>query len=185
MTTNNNNNKSSNCKVYWYAFDGASSYAKIPTQEPGSVGYDIYAIPEGDGVTIVLPAHGGKHVFHTGLKCIVPDDYWLRFRERSSTGNLQMTLHAGVIDSSYRGELKVIIANYSEYTRFFTPDGEKYVDEKLHRIYYPLTKAIAQASLRPKIPTEDIVVKSAADWDKLCHQYASSRGEGGFGSSGK
>ena len=99
-------------KIYWFASDPR---AKIPTQEKNSVGYDLYALPEENfqGAFVLHP--GEKHIFHTGLKCIIPDDYWLSFWERSSTGNLQMNLHAGVIDSSYRGELMIILANYTNY----------------------------------------------------------------------
>ena len=167
-------------KIYWYAFD---KRAKVPTQEPGSVGYDLYALPEGDDDIIIAPHR--KHFFHTGLKCIRPDNYWLSFWERSSTGNLQMNLHAGVIDSSYRGALRIILANYTDYYRIFTKGGDKRIDDANKCIYYPLTKAIAQGILLPKLTMEDKAVESAAAWDKLCAEYTSTRGSGAFGSSGK
>ena len=96
-----------------------------------------------------------------------------------------MNLHAGVIDSSYRGELRIILANYTDYYRVFTKSGEKRIDDANKCIYYPLTKAIAQGILLPKLTMEDKAVESAAAWDKLCAEYTSTRGPGAFGSSGK
>lgn len=52
-------------KIYWYAFDNR---AKVPTQEPGSVGYDLYALPESDDDIIIAPHR--KHIFHTGLNVL-------------------------------------------------------------------------------------------------------------------
>lgn len=167
-------------KIYWFASDPR---AKIPTQEKNSVGYDLYALPEENfqGTFVLHP--GEKHIFHTGLKCIIPDDYWLSFWERSSTGNLQMNLHAGVIDSSYRGELMIILANYTNYDMVFNCDDKK--GYEAGKIYYPFSKAIAQGILLPKLSLKDETVADSGEWNRLCEKFQSERGEGGFGSSGK
>lgn len=82
--------------------------AIIPTKEKENAGYDIYACFEED--FIIIPAHTTK-LIPTGIASAVSDKYYLQVHERGSTGSKGMKYGAGVIDSSYRGEIFVCINN--------------------------------------------------------------------------
>lgn len=48
---------------------------------------------------------------HTGLHVEIPDGYVGLIRDRSSMAQMGWYTHAGVVDSSYRGEILVLIQN--------------------------------------------------------------------------
>lgn len=82
--------------------------AIIPTKDDENAGYDIYANFEED--YMVIPPHSTKLV-PTGIATAVSDKYYLQVHERGSTGSKGMKYGAGVVDSSYRGEVFVCINN--------------------------------------------------------------------------
>lgn len=82
--------------------------AVIPTKEKENAGYDIYACFEED--YMVIPAHSTK-LIPTGIASAVSDKYYLQVHERGSTGSKGMKYGAGVVDSSYRGEIFICINN--------------------------------------------------------------------------
>lgn len=84
--------------------------AIIPTKEKENAGYDIYACFDED--FIVIPAHETK-LIPTGIAAAVSDKYYLQVHERGSTGSKGMKYGAGVVDSSYRGEIFICINNVS------------------------------------------------------------------------
>ncbi|MCX8158815.1 MAG: dUTP diphosphatase, partial [Candidatus Pacearchaeota archaeon] len=95
----------------------------------------------------------------TGLAIEIPKGYCLKFRDRSGLGAKGIHHFAGLIDSDYRGEIKVVLHNSS-----LVP----YKIEKGDRII--------QALLSPVIKANFSVV------DEL---GATARGDGGFHSTGK
>src|SRR5262245_45861982 len=78
-------------------------------QHPGDAGYDLHARTE-----VVLAPVGGRALVPTGLAVAIPDGYAGFVLPRSG-----LALHHGVtclntpglIDSQYRGELKVLLVN--------------------------------------------------------------------------
>lgn len=74
-----------------------------------AAGLDMYASEGG-----VVPAHGFA-TLHTGVAVAVPYGYYARIASRSglSVKNGIFTL-AGVVDSDYRGEVMVALANQSD-----------------------------------------------------------------------
>lgn len=85
--------------------------AIIPTKEKENAGYDIYACFDED--FIVIPAHETR-LIPTGIAAAVSDEYYLQVHERGSTGSKGMKYGAGVVDSSYRGEIFVCINNVND-----------------------------------------------------------------------
>ena len=85
--------------------------AIIPTKEKENAGYDIYANFEED--FIVIPAFGTK-LIPTGIASALSDKYYLQVHERGSTGTKGMKYGAGVVDSSYRGEIFICINNVND-----------------------------------------------------------------------
>lgn len=134
--------------------------AKIPQRATnGSAGMDLYACIE-NSITL---NPGKLVVVKTGLAIELPDNKCAAFLyARSGLGvkhGICLSNGVGVIDSDYRGEICVGLCNVSD-----TP----YVIEPFERI--------AQMVIAPVCTPEVVEVKELTD---------TSRGEGGFGSTGK
>lgn len=88
----------------WYAL------ATIPTKANKSdAGWDLYSVEE----LVLLP--GKRHAFHTGIAFEIPDEFVGLIWPRSGMSvNKGVDVLAGVIDSGYRGEIKVCLLNTGE-----------------------------------------------------------------------
>ena len=98
----------------------------------------------------------------TGLSVAFSEDYEIQIRPRSglaAKNNISVLNTPGTIDSDYRGELKIIIFNHSNYD-FVVNSNDR----------------IAQMVLTPIVKME---LEEANELPKTL------RGEGGFGSTGK
>lgn len=157
--------------------------AIIPSKEEENAGYDIYAYREDKNTEYRFEPFETK-LIPTGVAAAVSKKYYLQVQERGSTGGKGIKYGAGVIDSSYRGEIFIAITNTHDYPMVFGPEHQEThvssVNGKTVEIYYPITKAIAQLvvhdvqEMQPKeIGYEDL------------KQIPSKRGTGALGSSGK
>ncbi|KAL4967940.1 dUTPase-like protein [Aspergillus stella-maris] len=128
--------------------------ARAPTRGSAfAAGYDIYASKE-----IIIPSKG-KALVDTGLAIAVPEGTYGRVAPRSGLASKNfIDVGAGVIDADYRGEVKVLLFNFSE-TDFTVKEGDRVAQLVLERIFTP----------------EVVVVEELAE---------SVRGAGGFGSTG-
>ena len=134
--------------------------AILPTYgSAGAAGADLYALPEGDPITI----NPGETVFiHTGLSMAIPEGYvGLNFARSglASKRGLAPANKVGVIDSDYRGELMVALHNHGDIPQTVEP-GER----------------VAQMVIAPVLTPEIVEVDELSD---------TKRGEGGFGSTGR
>ncbi len=124
----------------------------------GAAGADICALPDGDPVVI----ESGKTAFlRTGLALAIPAGYVGLIFARSSLGakrGLAPANKVGVIDSDYRGEVRVVLHNHSDTTQTVEP-GER----------------IAQLLIMP------VATATLCEVDDLDD---TARGAGGFGSTG-
>jgi dUTP pyrophosphatase len=105
---------------------------------------------------------GEMHAFRTGLHVAVPPGYEMQIRPRSGLAAkyaITVLNAPGTIDSDYRGEVKVLLANTGHVPHDFIP-GDR----------------IAQAVIAPVLKTTYVEV-SELD--------ATMRGDGGFGSTGR
>ena len=118
-------------------------------------GLDLY-IPEGQGV-LVRP--GAVYTIDLGVRVAIPDGYYGQLTLRSSAGKRGLTIPhgVGVIDSEYRGHLKVLVAAIAEPVQITT--GESICQLIIHP--------------QPSVEVEAGVVDTDTD-----------RGAGGFGSTG-
>ena len=152
--------------------------AQIPSKRDEDAGYDLYAI---SSVDIKLRPSETK-LFHIGLVSIFDKNVVGIIKERGSTGALGLSVRSGVIDSGYRGEWKVCLTNLNKCPVIFTNKVKEATVKKglFKKIYYPLTKAIAQVIFIPIGPsTSDI----ATEEDIKNNQ--SQRQDTGWGASGK
>ena len=121
----------------------------------GAAGMDVVAAED---VTI---ACGARHAVATGLALAIPEGYEIQVRPRSGLAlkhGITVPNTPGTIDSDYRGELKVILINHG---------SEPFVIQRGDRV--------AQLVLAPVVQ---------AVWDEVAELGATTRGEGGFGSTG-
>ena len=170
--------KNNNLIIYW---DILNLNAKMPTKRDEDAGFDIYSDSAED---IILKPNETKF-FSTGLRSAFPSNFWVEIKERGSTGAVGLSVRSGVIDSGYRGEWKIMLTNVNKYPVIFshTVDKVTYVKgkifkNKVKKVIYPLSKAIAQAVV---IPLPHIECRP---WDET-QVAVSERGQTGWGASGK
>lgn len=121
----------------------------------GAAGMDVLAAED------AVLAAGARHAVATGLAVAIPHGFEIQVRPRSGLAlkhGITVPNTPGTIDSDYRGELKVIVINHGA-TAFAIARGDR----------------IAQLVLAP-------VTRAA--WDEVRELDDTSRGAGGFGSTG-
>lgn len=118
-------------------------------------GLDLY-VPEGQ---TCLVRRGAVYTIDLGVRVAIPEGYYGQLVLRSSAGEKGLTIPhgAGVIDSGYRGNLKVLVAALAEPVLVAARDR------------------ICQLIIH-KLP--------AVDWEAGVVDDSTDRGAGGFGSTG-
>lgn len=118
-------------------------------------GLDLY-VPEGQAC-LVRP--GAVYTIDLGIRVAIPDGYYGQLTLRSSAGKegLSIPNGVGIIDSGYRGSLKLLVTALAEPTLIST--GER----------------VCQLVILPRTPVD--VEAGVVDTD-------TDRGQGGFGSTG-
>ena len=72
----------------------------------------------------------------TGLIIKIPDNYYARIAPRSGLAlNYGIDVLAGVIDSDYRGEIKVILYNTDKNNNFYYKKGDKIAQLIIEKYY--------------------------------------------------
>jgi len=124
---------------------------------PGAAGMDLLAAI---AAPLTIPP-GGRALVPTGLCVALPPDHELQLRPRSGLAlkhGITLPNTPGTVDEDYRGELQVIVMNAG---------AEPFTIERGMRI--------AQAVLAPVV---------RANWREVSELPATTRGAGGFGSTG-
>ena len=125
-----------------------------------AAGMDLRAaLPENAPMTL---APGARALVPTGITMALPEGYEAQVRPRSGLAakhGVTCLNTPGTIDADYRGEVKVILINLGQEP-FLIQRGER----------------IAQMVIAPV---------TRANWETVAALPASSRGAGGFGSTGR
>ncbi|HJL90949.1 MAG: dUTP diphosphatase [Acidimicrobiales bacterium] len=133
--------------------------ATIPVYaKPGDAGADLVAAE-----SVVLDAGGGRALISTGVAIAIPEGFAGFVQPRSGLAlkhGITCLNTPGLIDSGYRGELKVLLVNTDPSEAFEVNKGER----------------IAQLVIKRVEECDFQVVEELPD---------SERGETGFGSSGR
>lgn len=139
--------------------------ARVPARAlPGDLGFDLFSLDD----VVVQP--GETITAKTGVAFEFPEGWGALVRPRSSQGKAGITIHAGVVDSGYRGEVVVLVHNTNE---FVANDPGLNSD---NTIVYKAGDKIAQLVLIPVFPGTIVQVEELG---------ASERGARGFGSTGR
>lgn len=155
--------------------------AIIPTRQSENAGYDFYATF--DEEYILVEPYKTK-LIPTGIAWASSEEYYLQIEERSSTGTKGIKRSCGVIDSGYRGEIKIAIFNANDVPLVFSEYSEEDIRRKHpelgEMLFYSTSKAIAQGIVHR---VEDVQPREISLEALLL--IPSKRGDGGWGSSGK
>ncbi|MGL4394509.1 MAG: dUTP diphosphatase [Brevinema sp.] len=133
------------------------SEAVIPAyQTKDSAGADLCALLSKD---LVIP-HGEIAMVPTGLSFEIPSGFEVQIRARSGLASKGLIIPnaPGTIDADYRGEIKILLLNLS---------GKDFIITPQMRIAQMVLAAVTQANFEMTEELSD-----------------TSRGEGGFGSTG-
>jgi dUTP pyrophosphatase len=85
-----------------------SNFVDLRQRDWGNAGFDLYSTEEG----LILPSQ--RKMISVGISTSFEPDYYMRIAPRSGLASKSgVDVLAGVIDSSYRGEWKVILYNTS------------------------------------------------------------------------
>lgn len=143
-----------------YFYNGDLDW-KVFRADDGSAGVDLI----NNGETVVIEPNGGTAVLGTGVHVEIQVGYWGLLAARSSLGFKSTTLltnSIGVIDSTYRGEIKARLINLG--TEPVTIErGERFCQLIITNCYLGNWHSV----------------------DKLDDLSETVRGQGGFGSSGR
>ncbi len=149
------------------------------TPNPAAIAVEVKRLPHGEGLALpayattgaagmdvvaaedvtILPA--ARHAVATGLAVAIPYGYEIQVRPRSGLAykhGITVPNTPGTIDSDYRGELKVLLINHGTHA-FAIARGDR----------------IAQLVLAPVVQ---------ASWREVEELDTTTRGAGGFGSTG-
>lgn len=127
----------------------------------GSACFDLYADLRADGLESTSDCD--NTIIRTGIAFEIPYGWQMMVFSRSGQGfrdNIRLANCVGIIDSDYRGEVKVKLTCDDEYGYINVTHGDR----------------IAQAQLVPVQRVEFIEADDLSD---------TARGSGGFGSTGK
>lgn len=130
--------------------------ALAPTRKTtGAAGLDVYSCE-----SKVIKSQS-RALVRTGIKIQIPDDCYARVAPRSGLSVKEIDVGAGVVDSDYLGELKVLLINNS-VNDYQVDKGDRIAQLIFERIYKDSFTIVNEDELTP-----------------------TERNEGGFGSTGK
>ena len=131
--------------------------AQIPTQaNEHPAGFDLYA-----SKNVRIPGRGVS-VVNTGIALEIDPGYFVQIEERSGVSiNTPLSKKAGIIDPDYRGEIKIVMQNMSNFP-YDVQEGTKIAQFTVHKRY-------------------KFALKEVQEFDATETQ----RGDKGFGSSDK
>ncbi len=145
-----------------------SDFAICPSKNTNEdAGYDLYSTE----MCSLNPVE--RRLVSTGISIEIPEGYYGRIAPRSGLAVKKgIDVMAGVIDSGYRGEIKVLLVNISRdnpqgvYENFFGSFGKVHIKQGDR-----IAQIIIEKCYSPK-------------WTEVEELSNSDRDEGGFGSSG-
>ncbi len=134
---------------------------ELPSYESlGAAGMDVRAAVPTDEPLVLAPS--ARALVPSGLSMAIPTGYEIQVRPRSGLAykhGITVLNSPGTIDSDYRGELKVLLINHG---------SEPFTIERGERIGQLVIASVVQLA-----------------WDQVENLDETTRGAGGFGSTGR
>lgn len=159
-----------------------SGDAVLPTRATANdAGYDLYATED----YVLQPLE--RKLFKTNIAIAIPKGYYGRIAPRSGLAYKNgIDVLAGVIDSSYRNDVGVILINLN------APELKQ-----MELNLTPMEKVMQKVNEKKIVPKEFTIKKGdriaqiiiekchAAEWQEVESLDETERGQGGFGSTGQ
>lgn len=149
-------------------FKLTSPHAKLPTKATvGSAGYDLYSAEDK-----IIPSRS-RALVDTGFSMAFPGSCYARIAPRSGLAvKFCLDVGAGVIDSDYRGPVKVLLINHGDVD-YEVKAGDRIAQMIFENIEQPILVEVED------LPSETVTSSERGGY------FRNRRGEGGFGSTGK
>jgi dUTP pyrophosphatase len=142
---------------------------KLPSKTRASdAGFDVYATED----IVLYPGQVVKHPLNIRLK--LPINSWAEITTKSGLGSKGQLVYAGVIDQEYRGIVHVIMTNVHLIKEI---DSEGFPIMRTDPIVIKKGEKVAQMIMNPH--NSAFYVEQVQELD-----MNTSRGNGGFGSTG-
>ena len=147
--------------------------AQVPSQANSSdAGYDLFSTEH-----ITLEPFQRK-LISTGICLEIPQGFYGRIAPRSGLACKRgIDVMAGVIDSGYRGEIKVLLINLNFEGYNLRPNT-----------FEAMFGSANKLSIKPGDRIAQLIIEKChtkVKWNEMKTLEDSQRGEGGFGSSGE
>lgn len=140
---------------------------KLPSKaNPNDAGFDVYATED----IALFPGQVLKHPLNIRME--LPQGCWARIETKSGLGSKGMMVWAGVIDEGYRGVPHVIMSNIK------LVNNDLFQTENKEPILIKKGDKVAQITMNNHSNEYQMVQVKEVSQD-------TSRGTGGFGSSGR
>tara|TARA_R110002020_G_scaffold19821_5_gene68008 strand:- start:2250 stop:2723 length:474 start_codon:yes stop_codon:yes gene_type:complete len=118
-----------------------------------------------------------RRLISTGIKIEIPEGFYGRIAPRSGLACKKgIDVMAGVIDSGYRGEIKVLLINLNFEGYNLRPNAFEAMFGSANKI-----------DIKPGDRIAQLIIEKCykVDWKEMKTLENSERGQGGFGSSGE
>ena len=146
--------------------------AKEPFRaNPSDAGYDLFSTQ----YETIEPFQ--RKLISTGINVEIPEGFYGRIAPRSGLACKKgIDVMAGVIDSGYRGEIKVLLINLNLEGYNFKPSA-----------FEAMFGSMEKLDIKPGDRIAQLIIEKcySAEWKKMKTLETSVRGDGGFGSSGE
>ena len=146
--------------------------AKLPTRQNNlDAGYDLYACES----MSIAPME--RRIIPVGLSMEIPIGYYGRIAPRSGLACKKgIDVMAGVVDSGYRGEVKVLLINLNFEGYNLQPNA-----------FEAMFGSANKTEIKPGDRIAQLIIEKChtVEWKAMKTLEESQRGEGGFGSSGQ
>lgn len=118
-----------------------SDGANLPVRKSaGACGYDIFSYQ----TITLLP--GKTSSVSTGIRLEIPEGYYGRIESRSGLACKSIHVIGGIIDSDYRGEIKIILHNSSS-SEFLVTEGDRIAQliiQKYETFHLEVTESLSK-----------------------------------------
>ena len=133
-------------------------------------GYDLFSTE----YVVIEPFQ--RKLISTGINVAIPQGFYGRIAPRSGLACKKgIDVMAGVIDSGYRGEIKVLLINLNFESYNLKPNA-----------FEAMFGSANRTDIKPGDRIAQLIIEKchSADWKAVSSLEESERGERGFGSSG-
>ena len=153
-------------------YSQTNEHGKAPFQSNSSdAGYDLFSTE----YSTIEPFQ--RKLVSTGINIEIPDGFYGRIAPRSGLACKKgIDVMAGVIDSGYRGEVKVLLISFNFEGYNLKPNA-----------YEAMFGSSNKIDIKPGDRIAQLIIEKCydVDWQQMKTLKNSERGEGGFGSSGE